>query len=325
MSNLSVSYLGLTLKTPFIVGSSSLTDSADKIKQLADCGAGAVVLKSLFEEQANYDAGSLLNNGDFPEAADYLSAYIKNHSTDGYLKLIKDAKQTTDIPVIANINCISSGEWVSFAKQVEEAGADAIELNIYSLPTTSEKDALYYEKKYYDIITEVKKVCNLPIAVKIGMHFTNLPAFIHNLYNRGAHAVVLFNRFYAPDIDIDKIEFTPAPVLSSPLEIRNSLRWVGLISSIEKEIEVCASTGIHSSAAAIKQLLAGAKAVQICSVIYKNGPEYLKTLKKELVEWMYKHTFDDIKSFNGRLNYQHIKDPTVFERSQFMKYYSNKK
>ena len=325
MSNLSVSYLGLKLKTPIIVGSSGLTDTADKVAKLAENGAGAVVLKSLFEEQIKFEAGSMLADSQYPEAEDYLMNYVRSNSVDSYLKLIEDSKKKVDIPVIASVNCVSAGEWVSFTKLAEEAGADAIELNVYFLPTTTEHNSEYYEKIYYDIVTAVKAEINIPIVVKIGQNFTNIPVFVENLYKRGAKSVVLFNRFYAPDINIDKIVFAPAEVLSSPQEIRNSLRWVGIISSIVDEIEVCASTGIHNSASVIKQLLAGACAVQVCSALYKNGPGYLKTLNDELKQWMHKNTFDEVKEFIGRLNYKHIKDPTVFERSQFMKYYSDKK
>lgn len=325
MSNLSVSYLGLKLKSPIIVGSSGLTDSVDKIIKLEEYGAGAVVLKSIFEEQTNYETGSMLNDNAYPEAADYLSAYVKNNTIEKYLSLIQESKEKVNIPVIASVNCVSVGEWVSFAKMAEEAGADALELNVYVLPTSTKYDSERYETRYYDIVTAVKNETKIPVAVKLGQHFTNLPSFINNLYKRGADAVVLFNRFYAPDINIDKIEFTPADILSSPQEIRNSLRWVGLISSVVEEIEVCASTGIHNSSAVIKQLLAGASAVQVCSALYKNGPEYIKTLTDELKQWMNKNTFDEVKEFIGRLNYMRIKDPKVFERSQFMKYYSDKK
>jgi dihydroorotate dehydrogenase (fumarate) len=325
MSNLSVSYLGLKLKSPIIAGSSGLTDSVDKIIKLEEYGAGAVVLKSIFEEQTNYETGSMLYDNAYPEAADYLSAYLKNNTIEKYLSLIQESKEKVNIPVIASVNCVSVGEWVSFAKMAEEAGADALELNVYVLPTSTKYDSERYETRYYDIVTAVKNETKIPVAVKLGQHFTNLPSFINNLYKRGADAVVLFNRFYAPDINIDKIEFTPADILSSPQEIRNSLRWVGLISSVVEEIEVCASTGIHNSSAVIKQLLAGASAVQVCSALYKNGPEYIKTLTDELKQWMNKNTFDEVKEFIGRLNYKRIKDPKVFERSQFMKYYSDKK
>lgn len=325
MSSLSVSYLGLDLKSPMIVGSSGLTDSLEKIEKLDENGAGAVVLKSLFEEQIKYDAGSMIQNGQYPEAEDYVFSYVRSNSVEKYLKLIHDSKSNIDIPVIASVNCVSAGEWISFAKLAEEAGADAIELNVYFLPLKQSHSTEYIEKVYFDLLSAIKKETRLPVAVKIGQNFTNIPGFVSNLYNHGANSVVLFNRFYAPDININKLDFIPADVLSSPQEIRNSLRWVGIISSLVEQIEVCASTGIHDGEAVIKQLLAGAKTVQVCTALYKNGPEYLKDMNKMILQWMDKNTFDKIKEFRGRLNYKHIKDPTVFERSQFMRYYSDKK
>jgi dihydroorotate dehydrogenase (fumarate) len=325
MSNLAVSYLGLDLKNPLIVGSSGLTDSSEKVVKLAENGAGAIVLKSLFEEQIKHDAGSLLHEGQYPEAEDYVFTYVRNNSVDNYLKLITESKEKTHVPIIASVNCISAGEWISFAKLAEEAGADALELNVYFLPLRDSQPAEKFEKIYYDLLSAVKKETNLPVAVKIGQNFTNLPGFVANLYNYGAGSVVLFNRFYAPDINISKLDFTPADVLSSPQEIRNSLRWVGIISGLVKQIEICASTGIHDSEAVIKQLLAGAKTVQVCSALYKNSPEYLKSMLDGLESWMGKNTFENIKDFRGRLNYSHIKDPSVFERSQFMRYYSDRK
>jgi dihydroorotate dehydrogenase (fumarate) len=324
MSSLSVSYLGLKLKSPLVVGSSGLTDSTEKIESLAENGAGAVVLKSLFEEQIKYDAGSMIQNGQYPEAEDYVFTYVRNNSVEKYLKLIQETKDKVDIPVIASVNCVSAGEWISFAKLAEEAGADAIELNVYFLPLTHTQSSEQLEKIYFDLLAAVKKETKLPVVVKIGQNFTNISGLVSNLYNHGAHAVVLFNRFYAPDININKLDFTPADVLSSPLEIRNSLRWVGIVSSIVNQIEVCASTGIHDGDAVIKQLLAGAKTVQVCSALYKNGPEYIKNMNEDIQRWMEKNTFDRIKDFRGRLNYKHINDPSVFERSQFMRYYSNR-
>ncbi len=325
MSDLSVSYLGLNLKSPLIAGSSGLTDSVEKVAKLAENGAGAIVLKSLFEEQIKYEAGSMLEEGNYPEAEDYLSSYVRSNRVDSYLKLIEDSKSKAGIPIIASVNCVSAGEWVSFAKLAEEAGADALELNVYFIPLKGSETSEHYEKIYFDLLTAVKRETKIPIAVKIGQNFTNIPGFVEKLYNHGAQSAVLFNRFYAPDINIDKITFTPAEVLSAPEEIRNSLRWVGIVSSLVKQIEICASTGIHDSSAVIKQILAGAKAVQVCSALYKKGPEYLQTMNKEIESWMDKNTFDNIRDFRGRLNYKHIKDPSVFERSQFMKYYSDKK
>lgn len=264
-------------------------------------------------------------DGQYPSAEDYLMTYIRSNTVDNYLSLIEASKKNTSIPVIASVNCVSSGEWISFAKSVEEAGADAIELNMFYLPLNEDKRSEDYENTYFDLVTSIKKETQIPIVVKLGQNLTNIPGFIEQLYNRGAKAVVMFNRFYAPDINIQKIDFTPADVLSSPQEIRNSLRWVGIVSAVVEQIEICASTGVHSGEAVIKQLLAGANAVQVCTALYKNGVSYLEEMNKTLEDWMELNSFEHIDEFRGRLNYKHIKEPSVFERSQFMKYYSDKK
>ncbi|MBN2273568.1 MAG: dihydroorotate dehydrogenase-like protein [Bacteroidales bacterium] len=323
MADLTTHYLGLKLRNPLIVSSSGLTSTVEKIKQLEELGAGAVVLKSLFEEQIKAEAGLMLEPTPYPEAQDYILQYTKSNSLEEYLQLIEKAKQSVRIPVIASINCISASEWTSFAEDIENAGADAIELNIYFLPTDKDSPSEKNEELYYNVITKVRKKTRIPVSVKIGMHFTNLVKTIHNLYVRGANGVVIFNRFYAPDIDIDKMKITAAEVFSSPSDIRNSLRWVGIISDQVENIDIAASTGVHDGAGAIKQILAGAKAVQLCSVLYKKGVEKLAVIKNDIESWMGQHQFDSIEEFRGKLNYRNIPDPTVYERSQFMKYFSS--
>jgi dihydroorotate dehydrogenase (fumarate) len=323
MINLSVNYLGLKLKSPLIVSSSGLTDSVEKIEKLEELGAGAVVLKSLFEEQIRVEAGNMLEKSDYPEAQDYILHYTKNNSLEEYLRLIEKAKKVAGIPVIASINCISAAEWVSFFRDIEKAGADAVELNIYILPTKKEVASEKYEELYYDVISKIKKHAEIPISVKIGLNFTNLVKHINNLYVRGARGVVLFNRFYAPDIDVDSLRFTTSSVFSSPSDIRDSLRWVGIISDQVEKIDIAASTGVHDGKGAIKQILAGAHAVQICSALYKHGIDRLSQINKDIENWMDRHHFKTIDAFRGKLNYKHIPDPTIYERSQFMKYYSS--
>lgn len=321
--NLKTQYLGIELKNPLIVSSSGLTNTVKKIVKLENAGAGAVVLKSLFEEQINRDALDMLKESDYPEAEDYILTYTKNNSLDQYLKLIEEAKKTVDIPVIASISCISSKEWLSFAKSIEESGADALELNVFILPNNIHENGYLYEQIYDDILVNLAQKVNLPIAVKIGQHFTNIPAFVKNLKGRGAKGVVLFNRFYAPDIDVESMSFTSSEVFSNPADLRQSLRWVGIVSSLVKNIDICASTGVHNGTALVKQILAGASAVQVCSAIYKNGPEYVSEIIAEFEEWMKKHNFKSVDEFRGRMSYKNIPDPTVFERAQFMKYYSS--
>jgi len=323
MRNLETSYMGLKLKNPIIVSSSGLTNSVEKIKLLEEKNAGAVVLKSLFEEQINFEAGDLLRYNDFPGAEDYILTYSKNNSVEEYLKLIREAKRAVSIPIIASLNCISATDWSQFATRVEEAGADAIELNIYLFPNKKDISAEELENKYYAIVRKVKSLIKIPIAVKIGSQFTNLPAFVEQLSANGASAVVLFNRFYEPDIDIQEMKITSSEIYSNPISIKNSLRWTGIISESVNGIQISASTGIHSGEAVVKQLLAGATTVQICSVIYKNGISEINKILNDLTDWMTQKNFKTIKDFRGKMSSKSIANPSVYERAQFMKYFSN--
>ena len=325
MIDLSTRYLGLELGNPIIVSSSGLTNSVEKITKLKEYGAGAVVLKSLFEEQIRYEAGTMADTSDYPEAADYVNYYTKNNSVEEYLQLISDAKSQSDIPVIASINCISGKDWLDFASNVQEANADALELNIFVLPADKSKKPGYYEEQYLDIAAKVKAHVSIPVSVKIGPYFTNLHYMVEQLFFRKIAGVVLFNRFYAPDIDTDQLKITAAEVFSNPSDIRQTLRWVGMISSVYKfqDFVIAASTGVHDGDAAVKLLLAGANAVQVCSVLYKKGPEYVKEILNDIKLWMDKRHYSTINEFRGELNYQNIEDPAMYERAQFMKYFSS--
>lgn len=323
MADLSVNYLGLKLKSPVIVSSSGLTDAVDKIVEIEKSGAGAVVLKSIFEEQLKYEANQYLVNSDYPEAEDYIRNYTKDNSVDKYLDLIEDAKMKVDIPVIASVNCVTSSEWVSFAKKMEDAGADALEVNVFFLPVNKDASSLDYEKVYCDLADELKQRLNIPVAFKLGRQFSNLLGLVNRLYHRKLDGVVLFNRFYEPDIDLEKLKLTAAEVFSTPSEIRQTLRWVGIVSGTIDEIDIAASTGVHDGASVIKLLLAGSSAVQVCSVLYKKGIPYLKTIIDEAETWMNTHNFNSVDAFRGKLNYNSIKDPVLYERSQFMRYFSS--
>tara|TARA_R110001583_G_scaffold21469_5_gene81581 strand:- start:3991 stop:4995 length:1005 start_codon:yes stop_codon:yes gene_type:complete len=329
MINLETTYMGLTLKNPVVVSSSGLTNSVRKIKILEEKGAGAVVLKSLFEEQITNEASHLISsdpkNSGYPEAEDYIMNYVKGNSISNYLELIREAKKSVSIPIIASINCISSKDWTSFAKEIEKAGADAIELNIFIVPNDKNKSAEAYEKLYYEVFSAVKKQVNIPIAMKLGVYFTNMMAVANRLNADGADALVLFNRFYEPDIDIDKMEMTSAEVLSSPSDIRKSLRFVGMISDKIRGIDISASTGIHDGEAAIKQLLAGAKTVQLCSTIYENGFDRVTDIVADITKWMKKKEYTSVDEFRGKLSYGQVEDSAVYERAQFMKYFSDNK
>jgi dihydroorotate dehydrogenase (fumarate) len=322
MPDLEVEYLGLKLKNPLIVSSSGLTSTAHKIRSLEQSGAGAVVLKSLFEEQINYDAGSLILDHDYPEAEDYIRNYTKSHSVGNYLDMITEAKKTVSIPVIASINCISASDWVEFSRRIEEAGADALELNVYFLPVDKLVPAADYEKIYSDIIGRVTGLIRIPVSVKLGNQFTNLPGMIERLYALGAKGVVLFNRFYEPDIDIENLKITSAGVFSTESDLSHVLRWVALVSDMVGRIDISASTGVHSWEAVVKLLLAGADTVQVCSLLYKKGIGEIAALGGGLEDWMKRKGFGRIDEFRGKMSYKNIHDPSVWERSQFMKYFS---
>ncbi len=323
MIDLSTNFAGLSMKSPIIVSSSGLTSSVDRIKKVAVAGAGAVVLKSLFEEQINYEVGNMSDGHDYPEASDYIRTYARENSLGQYLSSIREAKDAVDIPVIASINCVSASEWIDFATKIADAGADALELNIYFLPINKETNPREYEKTYLHLVSEVKKRTSLPLIIKLGNGFSNITWMVNQLYQRGAAAVVLFNRFYAPDINTDDLSFGSAEVLSTPAELRNSLRWIGIVSSQVDQLDLAASTGVHSGMAVVKQILAGAMAVQICSVLYRNGLDYIKDMTVEMLKWMEKNQYKSPDDFRGKMNYGSLDDPSVYERAQFMKFYSS--
>lgn len=323
--SLFVNYLGLDLKNPIIIGSSGLTNSVEKIINLEKFGAGAVVLKSLFEEQILMEMGEIENQDwhDYPEAHDYARYYTKEKSTSDYLNLIKGAKESVNIPVIASINCVSNYEWSSFAKKIESAGADALEINVSILPSDISANSTENEKKYFDIISEVRKNIKIPIALKMSSYSAGLAQLIQKLsWTKNTDAFVLFNRYYSPDIDLDKMKIVSTNMLSSPAEISVSLRWIALLSNKIK-LPLIATTGIHDSEGVVKQILAGAQAVQIVSTIYKNGNKCIGEIITGLENWMNKNNYNSLADFRGLLSYDKTKDSASFERVQFMKYYSN--
>lgn len=322
MANLVTTYLGMQLRNPIIVSSSGLTNSVEKIKNLEKNGAGAVVLKSLFEEQINYESGHLTISADNPEAADYLSVYTKENAVNEYLALISEAKKAVSIPVIASINCTSASEWTNFAGKIQEAGADALELNIYVLPINKNAQTVDYENIYFDIAGKIKKAIDKPVSIKLSSNFSNLLGIINRLSAANVNGVVLFNRFYEPDIDIDNFKIISSEVFSSPSDIRQSLRWIGIVYDKVPKIDLAASTGIHDGKAVIKQILAGAKVTQVCSTIYKNGPQQILNMLNELTAWMDKNGFKTLDQFRGIMSYKNNPNPKSYERSQFMKYFS---
>lgn len=321
MANIETTFVGLKLKSPIIAGSSSLTADIEKLCQIEACGAGAVILKSIFEEQINFDVNRHMNDGAYPEAEDYLMQYMRANDVQKYLNLIREAKNRLTIPVIASINCIHDGDWTSFAVQAAEAGADALELNMFVLPLDEFRSSDDIEESYYRVVKQVKEKVSIPLIIKISPFFTNLSIFVDKLQACGASAITLFNRFYEPDINIETQEVGVGPVFSSPNDIRTSLRWTGILSSKEKMTQISASTGVHDGAAVIKLLLAGASTVQVCSVMYQEGIDVITKLNAFLIDWMDRKKYTSIQEFRGQLSYENMDSAFRYERAQFMKYF----
>jgi len=325
MANLGTTYMGLKLKNPIIIGSSGLTNSVENIKEAAANGAAAIVLKSLFEEQIHQAASNtLLQNKElnyYPEAEDYIRNYTHINDVDSYLNLIRDCKKAVDIPIIASINCVSASEWTTFAKKIEEAGADGLELNIFILPSDPHLSGEQNEQVYFDIINKVIKTVKIPLAIKISYYFSGLAKMALKFSWTGISGLVLFNRFYSPDIDIDNFELKSTNVFSSPAELSISLRWVAMLSS-KLQCDIAASTGIHDGKAVIKQLLAGAQAVQVASVLYKKGFQEIGVMLTELEAWMNRHKFTSTDQFIGKMSVGKADNPAAYERVQFMKHFS---
>lgn len=325
MANLATTYMGLNIKSPLVIGSSGLTNSVENIEKFAKLGAGAIVLKSLFEEQIMHEADFVLkqdtSSNYYPEAEDYILNYTKQNSVQNYLDLIKGAKEKVDIPIIASINCTSASEWTSFAKSIEAAGADGLELNIFVMPSDLNRSSEENEQVYFDIVTKVKQETSLPISVKLSYHFSSLAGTLEKLSWTGIKSLTLFNRFFSPDIDVDKMEVKPSFVFSKAEDIGISLRWVALLSS-RLRCELSASTGVHDGEAVIKQLLAGAQTVQIASVLYKEGIESVSGILNEMNKWMDEKGFADIAAFRGKMSIDKTANPGAYERVQFMKHFA---
>jgi dihydroorotate dehydrogenase (fumarate) len=314
-------YLGLELKNPIIVSSSRLTASYNKVVECAENGAGAVVLKSLFEEQIISNIEEKLRDNEmyfwYPEATDFVKGISKEHGVKEYLGLIEKVKANVSIPVIASVNCTTSQEWPVFAKELQAAGADAIELNIAIFPFNEHVESKDIENLYIDILKEVKSNVTIPVSVKLGPCFTNISRMVSLLDAAGADGVVLFNRFFRPDIDIDKAKPIYNNYLSEPSEMTQSLRWVGIMSNKVK-CDIAANTGIHDYQGVIKQIMAGATVTQICSTLYKKGLPYIQEMITELENWMKQNNVASIDELRGKI---HIgsENSAEFERVQFMR------
>jgi dihydroorotate dehydrogenase (fumarate) len=305
-------FAGLTLSNPIIIASSGLTDAVDKNKELEKAGAGALVLKSLFEEQIS------------KSTVEPMLRYFQTNEVNNYLKLIQETKEACRIPVIASINCYKDDSWVEFAHQIETAGADALELNLFSFNTDLDETVQPVEDVYIRVIKKIKEVVRIPVIVKMGKYLSPIVQLVNQFDKIGVAGVVLFNRFYQPDIDINQLQMTSGHVFSTHTDINDTLRWTGIISGKLPQVSIAACTGIHDWESIIKCILSGASAVQICSTVYQNGNEIIPQMKRSMEEWMQGLHFHSLEEFRGKLNYAQIQDPSLYERIQFMRYFSNR-
>jgi dihydroorotate dehydrogenase (fumarate) len=326
MTDLSAKYLGLTLKNPVIAASSGLTGDIKSIKKLESNGIAAVVLKSIFEEEILHQVRKKIREAqedsmmysELSETLDYIDLHIKEDTLNDYLNLIRQSKKETLIPVIASINCITDYEWIDFAEKIERAGADAIELNLFLNPT--DQTNKNFVETYLTISTKVVQKVGIPVSVKISPYFTKLAKVITDLSSTGIQGIVLFNRFFSPDISLEKMEVVPADHFSHEYEYLNVLRWIALLSK-KTDCDLVATTGIHSAETIIKQVLAGATAVQIASVLYLKGIDYLSTLLKDMENWMEENNYYYLSQLQGKLCQESVANPAAYERRQFMKHF----
>lgn len=318
MKRLETTFVGLKLKNPFIVSSCNLTNSAEKNKKWEDAGAGAIVLKSLFEEEIEAEA-DWMQTGVHAEEQDYLLYYQRAHRLEEYLRLVRETKAVCTIPVIASINCYRLTEWTEFAKQIEQAGADALELNIMSVCSDLDYEYGAYERLHIEIAKKIKQIVNIPVVVKLGKNFTNPLPLINQLYAHGVAGVVLFNRMVTPDINLEKMNYTIGEVLGRPSDLYESIRWVGLASDRIPRLSYAASGGVSKGSDIVKAILAGASAVEVCSVLYRKKENAIKEMLHVLEVWMNDNNYDHIADFKGMMNAGRAGGGAAFERVQFFK------
>ncbi len=323
--NLSTTYLNLKLRTPLVVSASPLSDEIDNIKQMEDAGASAVVLYSIFEEQLRAERMELaksLEQGteSFAEALTYFPEPEEFHLGPGeYLKHILRAKGAVRIPVIASLNASGAiGAWTRYARQMQEAGADAIELNIYNIPTDPDLSSAAIEQSYLDIVNAVKAEVSIPVAVKLSPFFTNFAHMAKRLDDAGVDGLVLFNRFYQPDIDLESLEVKPNILLSTPMAMRLPLRWIAILYG-KLDASLAATSGIHRATDALKMLMAGADVTMLCSTLLRHGIRQIEVIEKEMTVWMKEHEYKSVKQLKGSLSQKNCAAPAEFERAQYMR------
>jgi dihydroorotate dehydrogenase (fumarate) len=321
--DLTTTYLGMTLRTPLVPSASPLSEDVDNIKRMEDAGAAAVVLYSLFEEQLVLDRYELhhhLTQGteSFAEALSYFPEPTEFHlGPDGYLNHIRKAKEAVRIPIIASLNGESMGGWTSYARQMEQAGADAIELNVYHIPTDMDQTAEAVERKYIDILSAVKSVVTIPVALKLGPFFSNMARMARRLDEAGANALVLFNRFYQPDIDLEALEIRPRVLLSTPQALRLPLTWIGILHG-RIGADLAATSGIHEAEDAIKLLMVGAKVTMLCSVLLQQGISRIPMIERGMCEWMEAHEYVSVRQMQGSMSQQNCANASAFERAHYI-------
>jgi dihydroorotate dehydrogenase (fumarate) len=324
MTDLSTRYLGLNLRNPLVASASPLSQDVDGIRRLEDAGAAAVVLYSLFEEQLRQEAMELeyhLSAGteSFAESLTYLPMRGEFRTgPEGYLEHIRKAKKAVEIPVIASLNGATLGGWTHYAEQIEEAGADAIECNIYSIPADIDVPGDVIEQSYVDILRAVKSAVRIPVAVKLSPFFSNMAYMARRLEEAGADGLVLFNRFYQPDIDLEELEVRPNVLLSTPQALRLPLTWIGILYG-RVRTSLAGTSGVHSAEDVIKLLLVGADVAQMCSALLQEGVGHLRFVERELQEWLETHEYESVQQMQGSMSQLRCPDPTAFERAQYMR------
>lgn len=322
--DLSTNYLGLHLRNPIVPSASPLSRSLDSMKRLEDAGAAAIVMYSLFEEQIAHEAAELnhyLNYGTesfaesltyFPESQEY------NLGPDEYVELLQAAKKSLGIPVIGSLNGISVGGWIEYGKKIEQAGADALELNVYYIPTDPQLTGQEVEDRYLEVLHAVKQAVMIPVAMKLSPFFSSLASMAQRLDTAGANGLVLFNRFYQPDIDLETLEVIPGVVLSTPMAMRLPLRWIAILHG-KLKANLAATSGIHTSQDVIKMLMAGADVTMMCSALLKHGPQHITTVLAEVRQWMLEHEYISVSQMKGSMSQKSVADPAAFERANYMK------
>jgi dihydroorotate dehydrogenase (fumarate) len=322
--DITTTYLGMNLRSPLVVSASPLGDNIDNLKKMEDAGAGAVVLHSLFEEQLRLEAFELhhhLTHGteSYPEALSYFpEPQDLLIGPEVYLRHITVAKKAVKIPIIASLNGSTVGGWTDYARKMEEAGADAIELNIYYIPTDMNLPGAEIENNYIEILKSVKSVVNIPVAVKLSPFFSNMANMAKRLVDAGANGLVLFNRFYQPDIDLEQLEVVPNILLSTPMAMRLPLRWIAILYG-RINASLAATSGIHRATDVIKMIMAGADVTMLCSVLMRHGIERISVIEKEMIQWMEEHEYESVSQMKGSMSQKSCPDPSAFERAQYMR------